>query len=314
MYTEKLVIKSDFENVELSALIIASDEPRYVLQIIHGMSEHKGRYIPFMEYMAERGAACIIHDHRGHGESIIDEEDLGYFGDFGHTAMVCDIDKIGDFMCNKYQGLPRCILGHSMGALAARVYAGHSDEKISALVLTGTPAIKSFCGFAIFLTDIVSFFRGEKYRSKFTDKLAFGVYNKSFENEAAGDKFTWISANKANRENYARDHLCGYIYTVNGIRVLLKLLRDTYRPGIYDVKNKNMPVLFMSGESDPLIRRKNDFNNAVQFMRDIGYKNVEKKLYAGMRHEILNETERVKVYDDITAFLNDAVSGENKEV
>ena len=63
------VIASAQDGMPLEGMMVIPSRPRAVLQIAHGMCEHKERYLPFMRYMAERGYLCVIHDHRGHGAS-----------------------------------------------------------------------------------------------------------------------------------------------------------------------------------------------------------------------------------------------------
>ena len=77
-YREYFVSEAD--GLKISALAVCPDEKPYrgILQLVHGMSEHKERYEPFMEYMAAEGYLTVIHDHRGHGASIRQKEDLGY--------------------------------------------------------------------------------------------------------------------------------------------------------------------------------------------------------------------------------------------
>ena len=70
-----------------------------------------------------------------------------------------------------------------------------------------------------------------------------------------------------------------------------------------------MPILFLSGEEDPVMGGKKAFSDAVRFMRDMGYRDVRSKLYPGMRHEILMENDRKTVYADIAAFVEEAVQG-----
>ena len=73
-------ICSNQDGLELSVLWLEPEkEPKGILQISHGMSEYKERYLPFMRYLCERGYLCAIHDHRGHGKSLKNEEDIGYF-------------------------------------------------------------------------------------------------------------------------------------------------------------------------------------------------------------------------------------------
>ena len=88
-------IRSSYDNLGLAMLISEpSGTPKGIVQIVHGMCEHKERYIPFMEYLSDAGYICIIHDHRGHGESVISEEDLGYMYKGGWQALVEDIHSV----------------------------------------------------------------------------------------------------------------------------------------------------------------------------------------------------------------------------
>ena len=88
---------SEADGLEISALCIMPEEKteyRAVIQLVHGMSEHKERYIPFMEYLAEKGYITVIHDHRGHGKSVKNPDDLGYMYGGGAEAMLQDIGTV----------------------------------------------------------------------------------------------------------------------------------------------------------------------------------------------------------------------------
>ena len=86
--TESFYIPSKVDGLQLSVMTITPDcAPIGIVQISHGMCEHKERYIPIMEFLASKGFACIIHDHRGHGGSVKSEEDLGYFYQGGDHDM-----------------------------------------------------------------------------------------------------------------------------------------------------------------------------------------------------------------------------------
>ena len=70
MYQEKCKLVSELDGLELSVLVTGPEDltsVRGVVQLVHGMAEYKERYLPLMEYLADRGIACVIHDHRGHG-------------------------------------------------------------------------------------------------------------------------------------------------------------------------------------------------------------------------------------------------------
>lgn len=64
---------SEADTLEISVLCLMPEpgiKPRAIVQLVHGMSEHKERYIPFMEYLTDKGYITVIHDHRGHGKSV----------------------------------------------------------------------------------------------------------------------------------------------------------------------------------------------------------------------------------------------------
>ncbi len=87
------------DGLEISCLAVVPElgrDEKYkgIIQIVHGMSEYKERYLPFMEYMAERKYVSVIHDHRGHGKSVRSKEDLGYMYGGGADAMLQDIHTV----------------------------------------------------------------------------------------------------------------------------------------------------------------------------------------------------------------------------
>lgn len=64
-------IPSEFDGLKLEVAIATPVEtPKGIIQFSHGMAEHKERYFDFMNYLNSHGYVCVIHDHRGHGESV----------------------------------------------------------------------------------------------------------------------------------------------------------------------------------------------------------------------------------------------------
>ena len=47
-------------------------QPRAVVQIVHGVAEHMGRYDAFARFLAGHGFAVCGEDHRGHGKTVTD--------------------------------------------------------------------------------------------------------------------------------------------------------------------------------------------------------------------------------------------------
>ena len=305
MQTDSFFLNSDFDGERLSVMTVCPDEPRFCLQITHGMAEHKKRYLPFMEYIASLGGACIISDMRGHGETS-NPADYGYFGENGVEATLSDLHQIGLVLRQKYPGLPMILFGHSMGSLVARSYAAEHDHHLAALILSGEASNNPAVGAGLMLTRLIALFRGDRYRSPLIESMSTGAYDKAF---PEGEKFQWLSVNEENRQKYIEDPGCGFPFTLNGYDTLFSFMKRTYSPKFYHVWRKDMPILFLSGEEDPVMGDKKAFEDAVRFMRDMGYRNVRSKLYPGMRHEILMESERETVYADVVAFIEEAVQG-----
>lgn len=294
-------ILSDYDGVKLSILTCSPEnEPKAIFQIVHGMAEHKERYMALMEYLADRGVLSVIHDHRGHGQSVKSEEDLGYMYAGGWNAMVEDVRKVNAWIRAEHPGLEVNMLGHSMGSMVVRSFTKRYDREISRLLVCGCPANNPAKGVGLLMAKMICAFKGEKHRSKFLDNLSFGTYNKPFESEGP---FAWLSKNADNVNAYIADPLCGYCFTANGFKNLLGVMVDCYSPKAWAMGNAALPIMFISGGDDPCRISDKDFQKAVDFMKARGYSNVSSKLYPSLRHEILLEKEAETVFADIALFL-----------
>ena len=136
-----LKLKSNFDDLSLGvAFLPAQGTPKAIFQIVHGMAEHKERYYPFMEFLSEHGYACVIHDHRGHGESVKSEQDLGFMYDGGADAMVEDVLLVQDWAKGQFPNLPVYLFGHSMGSMVVRAFTRKYDDRIDKLIVCGCPS------------------------------------------------------------------------------------------------------------------------------------------------------------------------------
>ena len=95
-------------------------EPKAVVQLIHGIAEHIGRYDAFAKFLTQHGYVVAADDHMGHGGSA--ENGLrGYFSG-GWLSAVEDEKRLHDEISAQYPDLPYYILGHSMGSFLLRTY------------------------------------------------------------------------------------------------------------------------------------------------------------------------------------------------
>lgn len=300
---ETFTIPGSSDGVVLSTAVIAPEKPKAVLQLVHGMAEHKERYFPFMQFLSEKGYACVICDLRGHGASVSDRRDLGYLGKGGMKGMVDDVHGVTGWIKERYPGLSVFLFGHSMGSMIVRSYLKRYDGDIAGAVVCGSPSKNPAAGLGNFLAACIGLFRGQRYRSSFLAGLCTGNNDKPFRSE--GLENAWLSANRANVEAYNNDPLCGFPFTVNGYRNgIFRLMLDIYSPDGWKVTRPGLPVHFIAGAEDPCIISLKKFSQAVSFLRARGYREVTSQVYPGMRHEILNELGREDVYRDVLARLD----------
>lgn len=291
MVKEKIKSSSDGLMIEL-AYLVPDGKIKGIVQISHGMSEHKERYYDFMEYLKNNGYISIIHDHRGHGASIKNKNDLGYFYTEDINYIVNDLEDVTKFIKQKYKGLKLYLFSHSMGTLVSRNYIKKYDFEIEKLILCGPPTKNNLTHFAVILSKISKFIRGDKRRNYFLDKLTFSSYGKE-----------WVSSSKETQEKYKKDELSGFTFTTNGFINLYKLMESAFIKKEYKVKNPNLKIFVIAGSNDPVISNEKKFRELIIFLKEVGYKFVSSKIYTGLKHELLNEDEKDIVYKDILDFI-----------
>ena len=102
---------------------IPDTEVRGVLQIAHGMVEFIDRYDRFATFMASKGFYVVGNDHLGHGKSVTDEKQLGFFAEKeGNLCVIGDMQQLREDTRKKYPDVPYFLLGHSMGSFLTRQY------------------------------------------------------------------------------------------------------------------------------------------------------------------------------------------------
>ena len=301
MKKEHLSFKSDFDGLDIDTLIYIPDEVKGIFQIAHGMSENKERYEYVLTKMAEAGYVACINDHRGHGKSVKDEADFGYFYDGSGKAVVDDVHQITMYLKDRFKNVPVTLLGHSMGSLVVRAYASRYDKDINNLIVCGSPSYNSASSFALFLLKCLKLIHGtDRAHSKLMNKLSTGNNDSKFPGTEVG---RWLSVNEQNVKDYNANPLCGFSFTINGYQSLMHLMLAAYGKEGWTLNNPDLKVLFISGGDDPCMGDKESFYKAVDDMKNRGYKNVSSKLYEGYRHEILNEEIRDDVINDIKNFI-----------
>lgn len=297
MIIETLLSKRDQLPLEL-AIIEPEGEAIGIIQLIHGMSEHKERYYDFMSYLSQQGYICAIHDHRGHGASVKDTSHLGYFYTNDITYIVDDAYLVTEYLKNRYPTLSISIFSHSMGTLVSRNYLKKYEKHIEKIVLCGPPTENKLVDLALFAGKLTGSFYKEHKPNKILNKLSVGYYNKGYTT-----KNEWICSNLQTVSSYNTDPLCGFTFTTSGFINLFQLLKSAFIKEDWNPQNSSLPIFLIAGVDDPVIQGKQKFNELEEFLKKVGYKNIKSKLYKDKRHELLNETDKEIIYKDVLDFF-----------
>ena len=281
-------------------------EVKAVLQLCHGMVEYIGRYDEFAQFLCDKGYYVVGNDHLGHGKSVQAKSEYGFFNEkYGNVCVLGDIHTLRQRTAKKYPEVPYFMLGHSMGSSLLRQYIEMYGNGLAGVVLMGTVEDHSKAAllFGKRLCRIMAAFRGWHYRSKLVDDLAIGGYNKKF--KPARTQADWITSDYERLEKYATDPLCTFRFTVNAYyNMFLGMINMQRKESVYMIP-KGLPVLFVSGAEDPVGGFGKGVRKIYEKYRAAGIQDVALRLYTGDRHEILNETDRQQVYEDLLGWFED---------
>lgn len=274
-------------------------DPIAVLQIAHGVSEYILRYESFAAYLTGRGFAVVGHDHLGHGGSSMEGKGRLYFGPKGSwDVVVQDLEVRRQLAREKFPGIPYFLLGHSMGSFVARTYLIRHHGTVSGAIIMGTgqmaPALVKG---GILVANIEAKRVGEDQPSPLVNKLAFGPYNKPFAPNRT--TYDWLSANPQNVDFYISQPLCGGIPSTGLFREMLTGISYISAPANVQKMDKNTPILFVSGQQDPVGDMGKGVKRAYESFLSAGMVDVQLKLYPELRHEILNEDCQEMIYEDL---------------
>ncbi len=278
--------------------------PRGVVQIAHGVAEYAKRYDPFLAFLADNGFVAVAHDHLGHGASVTDESERGWFAERdGWDLVVSDVKRLHDALREEFPDLPFALFGHSMGSFVARTCLIRWPGDWNAAVICGTGQQSgALVAGGKLMAKLVCAFKGTKHRSPFLENLAFGAYNKAF--EPVRTKVDWLSRDEAVVDAYAADPLCGFMVTAGLFRDMMTGIAFISKPKNVANVRKDLPIFLIAGDRDPVGEAGKGPRKALALYRKAGVSDVSLKLYPECRHELLNELDREQVMADVLAFLN----------
>lgn len=287
-----------FDKKQIAVHVWEAEHCRAVVQIVHGMTEHAARYEPFARFLNGHGYTVAADDHRGHGNT--DKDTLGWCAGDMFADTVRDEAALTDCLRAKY-GVPVILFGFSYGSFLTQSYLGLFPEKTAGAVIAGSNYKKDF---EVYLGSAVAWlgcvFCGEKKPAKLIEKLSFGAYAKRFED---GE---WLSADAANNAAYHGDPMCGFTCSFRFYSDFFRGLRRLYTKKYIAGLKKDLPVLLVSGEQDPVGNMGKGVRKLGRFYREkAGMQNTELVLFENSRHEFLNEErDRDKKWGTVLRFFD----------
>ena len=287
------------------------DDPKAIVQIVHGMTEYIGRYDEFARYLVDHGFMVVGEDHLGHGESVISDEYHGFFGKDGNAWVISDIHSLRKLMNEEHPDLPYLMLGHSMGSFLVRQYITEHHcsyaKGLSGVVVMGTgwqPDAVLRAGMA------VAQMQGLKKvgkRSKLIEIMSFGQYLKKIpEPQSFND---WLTKDNDIVDKYKDDPWCTFHFTPNAFFHMFAGMLKAHDTSRMKELPEGMPLLLTSGAEDPVGNWGEGVRKAYLVYLENTKCAVDIRLYDDDRHEILNETNRGGVFEDLRAFFDNCLTG-----
>lgn len=285
-----------------------SGEVRAVVQIVHGMEEYVERYEDFTLYLTRRSIAVIGHDMLGHGQSVREPKEMGFFTEQdGDQVIADDVESVALRAQGIFPFAPLVLMAHSMGSFVVRRYITQYTGKARGVILLGTGIVSEHAArVAGGIAGLLCLILGSTYHCKWLENRVMGRFNRQF--TPARTRCDWLSRDVENVDRYLQDPLCGNCFTVGGYRDFFRLAGCLARQEDFEQINTRIPMVLVSGEKDPVGHMGKDIPKLTQlYHHKWGVIDVTYKLWKDDRHELLNEPDREDIYGWLLGWIENHV-------
>ena len=275
-----------------------SGSPKAVVLIAHGASEHGARYDRFASFLTTHGYAVFAQDHRGHGNTA-KATGVGVAGPGGWDGILTDEHELNALARKAVPGVPVVLFGHSMGSFISQGYIQRYGDEIDGLVLSGSAGSMGDVKGTLDLLDAIIPDAGAD-----SPAPTFATFNDQFEGRT---EFDWLSRDQAEVDKYIADPFCGndMPLSLGFARGMLSCLNDAWANE--DSLRRDLPVLLITGDLDPVSSNAATVHELEDRWKALGMKDVTALYYPEARHELLNETNRDDVQNDVLAWIDRVV-------
>lgn len=258
-----------------------------VLQITHGMTEHMGRYETLAQYLLPLGIVVAGFDLRGHGKHPGDPN-IASCGVGGWDSSIADMHLFFQMLGDRFPQVPRYMLGFSLGSFLLREYLGKHPEDVAGAIILGTGHQPNWL-----LSLMMAVVAGQMKKSGFdgtTDlvrQLSFGAYNQQFKpNRTCAD---WLCADQCELNHYLSDPLIRRDISAGLFWELLGAMKRTGNAASYASWNKEMPILLLYGQDDPVGNKGKGVQKLYSIMKKAGIRDITFQMFPDARHDLLHE-------------------------
>lgn len=274
-------------------------QPKAIVQVAHGMVEHFQRYHAFAQHLVDQDIFVYGNDHRGHGKTGQKQGIMGYFSEKdGFDKATDDLLLVTRKIQEEFPDKPIILLGHSMGSFLARNYIQEHSELINGVILSGTgfyPSLTTAVG------KSVAARLKPREKSPLMNRLAFGAFNRKIDKPKT--PFDWLTRDESIVTAYMQDRFAGYIPTARFFVDLMTGLQYIHNPKRNAKIRKDLPILFISGDADPVGNYAKGIWKTASMYKQLGMENITTTLFEGARHEVLNEVNKMEVYEVICRWI-----------
>lgn len=274
-----------------------------IVQISHGVGEHAGRYHSIAEILQKNGYEVYANDHRVHGKSVENKNDLGFYdGKNYFEDAINDMRQLTEIIKKEHPNKKIILFGHSMGSLLSRDYVTKYGNDLEALILSGTASFMKGLGtFGLYSAKVISKFKGREKSNQLLKSVFFSEFNKKFKPNRT--KVDWISSNEKEVDLFEADPYRIENFSLSVFLDILKGSKKINQKKTFQKTPKTLPIFIFSGDKDPVGEMGKGVKRVAENYKKVGIQNLTVKLYEGGRHEMLNEVNKKEVQQDIMNWL-----------
>ncbi len=278
-----------------------------VVQISHGIGEHAKRYQPIAELLQQQGYHVYANDHRIHGKSVKSKEFMGFYeGKNYFDDAVEDMRELTLLIKNDFPNQKIILFGHSMGSLLSRKYATKYGDDLNALILSGTAGFMKGLGtIGLLSANVIKTFKGRNNKNEFLKKISFSEFNKTFKPNRT--EVDWISSDEKQVDLFDKDPYRTANFSLSVYIDVIKGSKEINNQKTFNATPKALPIYIFSGDKDPVGEMGKGVKRVVKQYKKAGINDLTLKLYKGGRHEMLNETNKTEVEQELISWLNSRI-------